>query len=65
MTSTGIGARVARKEHDLLVTAGHRCAVSADLDRFIRLSFSFYEPAELDDAVQRLAAAIEATPIQG
>jgi 2-aminoadipate transaminase len=36
-------------------TPGARCAVSADLDRFVRLSFSFYQPDELERGVELLA----------
>ena len=35
---------------------GSRCAVGRDLSRFVRLSFSFYEPHELEAGVAALAA---------
>lgn len=39
-------------------TPGSRCAVERDLRGFVRLSFAFYEPAELELGVERLAAAL-------
>ncbi len=39
-------------------TAGTRCAVDLDLSRYLRLSFAFYEPHEIERGVQRLASAL-------
>jgi 2-aminoadipate transaminase len=39
-------------------TPGSRCAVERDLRGWIRLSFAFYEPAELELGVERLAAVL-------
>lgn len=37
---------------------GSRCAISADLSRFVRLSFAFYERDELEEGVRRLAGLV-------
>jgi 2-aminoadipate transaminase len=39
-------------------TPGSRCAVERDLRGFVRLSFAFYEPSELEQGVERLAAVL-------
>jgi len=39
-------------------TPGTRCAVERDLRSFVRLSFAFYDPPELELGVERLAAAL-------
>lgn len=39
-------------------TPGSRCAVERDLRGFVRLSFAFYEPAELERGMERLAAVL-------
>jgi 2-aminoadipate transaminase len=39
-------------------TPGTRCAVERDLRGFVRLCFAFYEPAELELGVERLAAVL-------
>lgn len=39
-------------------TPGSRCAVTADLDSFLRLSISFYEASEIEEGVKRLADVI-------
>lgn len=41
-------------------TPGPRCAVERDLRGFVRLSFAFYEEAELVQGVERLAALVPA-----
>jgi 2-aminoadipate transaminase len=41
-------------------TPGSRCAVERDLRGFLRLSFAFYEPAELELGVERLAGLLRA-----
>ena len=48
----------ARNEHAVGFCPGTRCAVSRDLKDHVRLSFSFYDEAELGAAVERLAAAV-------
>ena len=48
----------ARNEHAVGFCPGSRCAVDRDLADHVRLSFSFYDEAELPQAVQRLAAAV-------
>jgi 2-aminoadipate transaminase len=52
----------ARSNHAVGFTPGRRCAVERDLSAYLRLSFSFYDAAELDQAVRRLAAAVESSP---
>jgi len=37
---------------------GSRCQISRDLSGFVRLSFAFYTPLELEEGVQRLAAVL-------
>ena len=37
---------------------GPRCAIDRDLSQFLRLSFAFYEPTELEEAVARLAGVL-------
>jgi 2-aminoadipate transaminase len=44
---------------DLRFIPGRRCAVGRELDRFVRLSFSFYEDHELVEGVRRLARLLE------
>jgi 2-aminoadipate transaminase len=44
--------------HGVKFTPGSRCAVERDLRRWIRLSFAFYEPAELELGVERLATVL-------
>lgn len=51
-----------RTEFGVGFTPGPRCAIERDLSAFLRLSFAFYDEAELDQAVRRLADAIRATP---
>lgn len=46
--------------HHLRFTPGPRCAVERDLSGFVRLSFAFYDDAELVEGVRRFAAALEA-----
>lgn len=46
-----------RERFGVGLTPGRRCAVGRDLSSCARLSFSFYDPAELDEAVRRLARA--------
>ncbi|MEQ9323816.1 MAG: PLP-dependent aminotransferase family protein [Polyangiaceae bacterium] len=48
-----------RDHHRVAFTPGHRCAVTRDLTDRLRLSFSFYSPSELHEAVTRLRDAIE------
>jgi DNA-binding transcriptional MocR family regulator len=45
------------KAHGVAFTPGYRCAIEADLDRCMRLSFAFYDQAELREGVRRIAAA--------
>lgn len=42
-------------------TPGSRCAVDRDLRGFVRLSFAFYEEAELELGVERLASVLRAS----
>lgn len=44
--------------HGVRFTPGPRCAVERDLRGWVRLSFAFYEPAELELGVERLAAVL-------
>ncbi len=44
------------RAQDVRFIAGSRCAVERELGGFVRLSFSFYEAAELVAGVERLAA---------
>jgi DNA-binding transcriptional MocR family regulator len=53
---------LARAEHGVGLTAGTRCAVERDLSRSARVSFSFYEPEEIHEAIRRLARALESSP---
>jgi 2-aminoadipate transaminase len=46
--------------HGVRFTPGPRCAVERDLRGFVRLSFAFYEPTELELGVERLAALLRA-----
>jgi DNA-binding transcriptional MocR family regulator len=48
----------ARNHHAVGYCPGSRCAVDRDLAEYLRLSFSFYEEAELTEAIRRLAAAM-------
>ncbi len=41
---------------------GQRCAVDADLRRYLRLAFAFYDEAELARGVERLARVAELSP---
>jgi DNA-binding transcriptional MocR family regulator len=43
---------------DVRFLPGHRCAIERDLSSFVRLSFSFYEPSELVEGIDRLARLI-------
>lgn len=57
----GVSTRQLRrdaKEHGVGFTPGYRCAVEADLDRSLRLSFAFYEPDELREGVRRVARTL-------
>lgn len=47
-----------RADHGVGFTPGPRCALERDLSDCLRLSFAFYDEAELDEAVRRLAAAL-------
>lgn len=49
--------REAAKDFGVGFTPGPRCAIEADLDRCLRLSFAFYEPDEIREGVRRLARA--------
>lgn len=51
-----------RERHRVGFTPGPRCAVERDLSDRLRLSFSFYDEAELAEAVERLAVAVERAP---
>lgn len=57
--------RLSRDHHRVTFTPGHRCAVTRDLSDRLRLSFSFYSPDELQQAVTRLRHAIEAADVLG
>ena len=48
----------ARAHHGVGFAPGARCAIDRDLSSSLRLSFSFYEEAELEEAAARLAAAV-------
>ncbi len=59
----GVSTRLLRrnaKAHGVGFTPGYRCAVEADLDRSMRLSFAFYAPEELREGVRRIARALNA-----
>ncbi|MEM9457627.1 MAG: PLP-dependent aminotransferase family protein [Myxococcota bacterium] len=53
MDSTALLERAV--EHAVRFTPGSRCAVQLDLSRYVRLCFAFYEAAELELGVRRLA----------
>jgi 2-aminoadipate transaminase len=48
----------AREAHGVGFTPGQRCAVARDLSTCLRMSFSFYDEAELEEAVRRIAASL-------
>lgn len=48
----------ARDRHGVAYTPGARCRVAPGASSFVRLSFSFYEPDELEEGVLRLARAL-------
>ncbi len=48
----------ARERHGVGFAPGARCAIERDLSSSLRLSFSFYEEEELEEAAARLAAAV-------
>lgn len=57
----GMDATVLQERGDaagVRFTPGSRCAVERDLRGFVRLSFAFYEAAELELGVQRLAGLL-------
>ena len=59
----GVSTRQLRRDaktHGVGFTPGYRCAVEADLDRSMRLSFAFYDPDELREGVRRIARALAA-----
>ena len=47
-----------RAEYGVAFTAGARCAIERDLSSCLRLSFSFYEVAEIERGVRALAQAL-------
>lgn len=49
--------RKVAKGFDVAFTPGPRCAIDADFDRYLRLSFAFYEAWELVEGVRRIAEA--------
>jgi len=51
----------ARDRHGVSFTPGERCHVQPGASSFVRLSFSFYEPDELEEGVARLARAAAST----
>lgn len=58
VSATALAAAAA--QHGVAFVPGPRCAVEAQLDDRVRLSFSFYDEMELAEGVDRLAAAIGA-----
>ena len=55
----------AAEPHGLRFTPGPRCAVERDLSGFVRLSFAFYDEAELREGVRRLATVLRETTQPG